>query len=201
MTEAATNESLAGSEAPSAKLMLKWVGIVLLLAAVTVVVVGVFLPREWHVEQSVDIEADVAQIHAQIADLERWDAWMFDPELEGADMLVEVEGSGVGATISWSGKGSTGAMTLVEADPATGIRWDGRVETDEINNHGSISYEPLDGGLVRVTLVDEGTLPPVLGGYFAPVMNSALSQHFEAALGRLELVAEAEAEAERASAD
>ena len=43
---------------------------------------------------------------------------------------------------------------------------------------------------VRVTLVDEGTLPPIVGGFFVPVMNAGLSQHFEAALARLELAVE-----------
>ena len=190
---AASQETLAGNEPPSFKLMLKWVGIVMLLAALCLVVVGLLLPRQWHVEQSVEIEAEVAQIHALVSDVERWDAWMFDPSQAGADMNVELEPQpgGVGSTIAWSGKGSTGAMTLVEVDPGHGVRWDGRIETDEINNHGSISYEQLDGGVVRVTLVDEGTLPPVFGGYFVPVMNSALSQHFAGALGRLASVAQA----------
>lgn len=191
---ATTKDSLAGDDKPTFKLMLKWVGIVLLLAAVCVVVVGLLLPREWHVEQSVEIEADVAQIHALVADVERWDVWMFDPSQAGADMNVqtEVQPDGVGSTISWSGSGSTGAMTFVAVDPEHGIRWDGRIETDEINNHGSISYEPLDGGIVRVTLVDEGTLPPVFGGYFAPFMNAALSQHFAGALARLDTAAKAD---------
>jgi uncharacterized membrane protein len=189
----ANTENLAGDDKPSVKLMLKWVAIVIGLAALCVIVVGMLLPRQWHVERSVEIEADVAQIHALVGDVERWEAWMFDPSQPDADMNVttEAEPGGVGSTIAWTGKGSRGAMTLVEVDPTTGIRWDGRIETDEINNHGSIRYEPLDGGLVRVTLIDEGTLPPVLGGYFVPVMNSALSQHFEAALGRLELAARA----------
>ena len=185
-------ESLAGDETPSVKLMLKWVGIVLALAAVTVVVVGLLLPREWHVETSVEIEAEVAEIHALVADVERWEAWMFDPAVQPEDMQVETEpvDGGVGSTILWAGKGSKGAITIVEADPAKGIRWDGKIETDEVNNHGHISYEALDGGLVRVTLTDEGTLPPVFGGYFVLVMNSGLSQHFTAALGRLEAAAE-----------
>jgi hypothetical protein len=49
---------------------------------------------------------------------------------------------------------------------------------------------------VRVSLSDKGTLPPVLGGYFVPVMNAALSQHFGAALGRLEAAVEGGAGAE-----
>lgn len=188
-----TKQSLAGDDKPTIGLMLKWVGIVLGLAAACVVVVGLLLPREWHVEQRVEIEADVAQIHALVGDVGRWDAWMFDPSQAGANMKVQTDGEpgAVGSTIAWSGDGSTGAMTFVEVDPNHGIRWDGRIESDEINNHGSISYEQLEGGSVRVTLVDDGTLPPVLGGYFVPFMNAALSQHFAGALARLDVAAKA----------
>lgn len=185
-------ETLAGSEAPTGKLLLKWLAIVLVLAAVTVVIVGLLLPREWSVEQSVEIDGEVAEIHALVADAEQWDRWMFDPAQDDAGITLETEGKGEGATIRWTGQGSKGALTFVESDLDRGIRWDGMIETDEVNNHGQIRYEPLDGGIVRVTLTDEGTLPPVFGGYFVPVMNSALSQHFGGALTRLEALVEAQ---------
>jgi uncharacterized protein YndB with AHSA1/START domain len=187
MTEA---ETLAGSGTPSAKLIFKWLGIILLLAALTVVIIGLLLPREWKVEKSVEITGDVAEIHALVADAEQWDRWMFEPAGDGTGLTTQTEGQGVGATVRWSGEGSKGEIVIVEADPRVGIRWDGKIETDEINNHGEIRYEQLDGGVVRVTLIDTGTLPPVLGGYFVPVMNSALGQHFGAALGRLEAAVE-----------
>ena len=183
-------ETLAGSGKPSVKLILKWLGIVLLLAAMTVVVVGLLLPREWSVEKSVEITGDMAEIHALVSDAEQWDRWMFEPGDAGTGMTTQADGQGVGATINWSGEGSHGEIVLVESDPAKGIRWDGKIETDEVNNHGQIRYEQLDGGVVRVTLIDTGTLPPVFGGFFVPVMNSALGQHFAAALGRLEAVVE-----------
>ncbi|HLT35816.1 MAG TPA: SRPBCC family protein [Enhygromyxa sp.] len=183
-------ETLAGTGTPSAKLIFKWIGIILLLAALTVIVVGLLLPREWKVETSVEITGELAEIHALVADAEQWDRWMFDPAQAGAGLTTQTEGQGVGATIQWSGEGSKGEITIVEADPDHGIRWDGKIETDEVNNHGEIRYQQLDGGVVRVTLIDTGTLPPVLGGYFVPVMNSALGQHFGAALGRLEVAVE-----------
>ncbi len=182
-------ETLAGADKPSAKLIFKWLGIVVVLAALTVVVVGLLLPRQWEVERSVEIDGELAQIHALVGDVEQWDRWMFDPASAGA-LELDAQGSGVGATVAWTGEGSHGRMTLLEADPAAGIRWEGQIETDEVNNHGEIRYEPLAGGGVRVTVVDTGTLPPVLGGFFVPVMNSALGQHFEAALGRLQAAVE-----------
>jgi uncharacterized membrane protein len=187
----AETETLAGSDKPTFKLMLKWLGIVMLLAVATMVVVGLLLPREWKVERSVEITGDVAQIHALVSDAEQWERWMFDPDQDSGEFSIDAEGQGQGATIEWVGDGCKGRITLLEADRTKGIRWEGRIETDEVNNHGEIRYEQLDGGIVRVTLIDEGTLPPVLGGYFVPVMNSALNQHFGAALGRLEAVVEA----------
>jgi uncharacterized membrane protein len=190
MSAQTENETLAGSGTPSVKLIFKWIGLVLLLAAVTVIVVGLLLPREWSVEKSVEITGDVAEIHALVSDAEQWDHWMFDPSQAGTGMTTDTAGQGVGATIQWSGEGSHGAITIIESDPSEGIRWDGKIETDEVNNHGQIRYEQLDGGVVRVTVIDTGTLPPVLGGYFVPVMNSALGQHFAGALGRLEAAVE-----------
>ena len=49
----AETETLAGSDKPTIKLILKWLAIVLLLASITMVVVGLLLPREWKVERSV----------------------------------------------------------------------------------------------------------------------------------------------------
>jgi hypothetical protein len=73
-----TSPTLAGTDAPTVGLILKWIAIVLGLAALTVVVVGLLLPREWEVEHSVEITGDVAEIHALVSDAERWDTWMFD---------------------------------------------------------------------------------------------------------------------------
>ena len=184
-------ETLRGNETPSPKLILKWLGIILGLSVATLILVGLVLPREWHVELSVEVEGETEQIHALVGDLERWHEWMFDPDQDATGMRVEATGSGVGASIHWQGGGSNGQMTLVESDPNTGVAWDGMIETDDINNHGTIRYEALpEQGKVRVTLVDEGTLPPIVGGYFVPVMNASLGQHFEAALARLEQAVE-----------
>ena len=184
------SESLRGSETPSFTFILKWLGIIFGLAVAALVGVGLLLPREWRVELSVEIEAEPAVIHALVEDATRWDEWMFDPDQDATNTQLEAEGRGVGASVRWTSEGSKGQMVLVEADPEVGIAWDGLIETDEINNHGTIRYEPLEGGRVRVTLIDEGTLPPIVGGYFVPVMNAGLTTHFDAALTRLEHVAE-----------
>lgn len=171
--------------------ILKWLGVLLLGTAALVAIVGLFLPRDWHVERSVTITGSREQIHALVADVEQWQRWMFDTASLPAETQITTEGEGIGASIGWSGPGGRGRMTITEADLQTGIRWDGRIETDDVNNHGKIEYEDLGDGQIEVTLTDEGTLPPVIGGYFVFVMNQALGTHFEGALGRLEQAVEA----------
>lgn len=194
----ATDE-LASDSKPTLGFLLKWIGIFIGLAIVALVGVGLVLPRQWEVEVERTIEASPETVHALVSDVEQWHRWMFDPAAEAAGMTVEASGQGVGATVSWSGGGSTGEMHLVESTLESGIRWDGKIETDEVNNHGSITYAVADGQ-VTVTLRDTGELPPVLGGFFVPVMNSGLRQHFEGALGRLEATAEGEVEGDAAPA-
>lgn len=183
---APTRESLSGGDKPSAKFILKWLAILIGLAALTLVLVGLFLPREWSVRESVEIAGEREAIHALVSDATRWEQWMFVDEAK-AEMKVEAEGQGVGATVRWHGADSQGEITLTESDPERGIAWEGKIDSDSVNNHGSIRYERGESGGVLVVLVDEGELPKVFGGYFVPVMNSALSQHFDAALDRLEV--------------
>lgn len=181
-------KELGGSDTPSAGFIFKWLGIMLGAAVALIVIIGSLLPREWGVELSVEIEGEPEAIHALVSNVEQWPRWMFDPD--DTSLTMQTQGQGVGASVSWTGEGSRGEMSLVESAPETGIAWDGKIESDEVNNHGSIRYEIVEPGRVRVTLVDEGTLPPIVGGFFVPVMNSGLHQHFTAALDRLELAVE-----------
>ena len=72
---------------------------------------------------------------------------------------------------------------------------DEAIETEEINAHGSLTWVPQGGG-TRVTWVDEGLLPPVVGGYAVHRVNEALGEHFDKSLGHLK----AEVEKRRAGA-
>jgi hypothetical protein len=99
--------------------------------------------------------------------------------------------SGVGARWSWLGpKMGNGRSEITFADPRRGIRVDEAIESAQVNAHGAILLEDTGAG-TRVTWTDDGTLPPILGGFFRAMVNERLTHNFEAGLARLKAVVEA----------
>ena len=150
--------------------------------------VGLVLPRQWHVERSVVIDAAPEHIHPLVEDLRTWASWAREPDPTVQDTYGGAA-SGVGAWWAWSGpKMGHGKMTITRSDVASGVWFDEAIETEEVNAHGSLTWT-REGGGTRVTWVDEGQLPPVMGGYFVGLVNDSLGAHFEHALMNLKTAA------------
>jgi hypothetical protein len=169
------------------------VGLVAVLSGV-----GLVLPREWRVERSVVINAAPEHIHPLVDDLKAWQSWAawtqdMDPEVKN-----EYGGpaSGVGAWWAWNGpKMGHGKMTITQSEVASGVWVDEMIETDkEVNAHGSITWTQ-EGGGTKVTWVDTGTLPPVIGGYVVGMIEDMLGENFQVGLKHLK----AEVEKRRAA--
>lgn len=185
---------------------MRWLKIVVsgLVALVGVLVlVGLFLSRQWHVERSVTISAAPRHIYPLVNDLRAWQSWAawtkdMDPEVkwEYGDPA-----SGVGAWWSWNGpKMGQGKMTIVKSEEATGVWVDEMIETkDGVNAKGSLTWTQEEGG-TKVTWVDEGTLPPVVGGYFRSMIEQMLGDNFQTGLERLKAAAEKRRVQEQAAA-
>lgn len=174
------------------KKILKYIGMGFGGLVVLLVVVGLFLPREWSVERSVVINAPSERIHPFIVKLPAWQEWAAWNKGMDPDVKYEYSGpaEGVGATWSWNGpKMGKGKMIITSADPAKGITVDEAIETDEINAHGAFAYA-AEGAGTRVTWTDRGTLPPVIGGYFRGQINDMLGEHFQTGLTKLKEVVE-----------
>jgi len=77
---------------------------------------GLFvLPTDLHIEQSVEIEADPAEVWPHLVDLGRWNDW--DPWQLGT---TGTNRTGVGATRDWPGAGQ---LTISEVEPMEVIRY------------------------------------------------------------------------------
>ncbi len=186
--------------------VLKIVGLVFAAIIAVVVVVGLLLPRQWHVEQTLVINASPEFIHPLVDDLKQWQTWAawnkeMDPEVKYA---FSDQATGVGAWWSWNGpKMGHGKMTITKSDVASGVWIDEMIETDkEVNAKGSLTWTQ-EGGSTKVKWVDEGTLPPVIGGYFVSMIEGMLGEHFQKGLEGLKVLAEkkrAEHEAAQAAA-
>ena len=154
---------------------------------VVVVVVGLFLPTSYTVERSIVIDAPVAQIHEYVGDLDRWAAW--EPWKEGDPTLVVTYGEktrGVGASQSWVGESGGGALTFTKDSPTEGIEYDLVFDDGTYVCRSAMTYDPLQDGGTRVTWTMEGDMgAPVIGGYFALMMDPMVGGTFDRGLSNL----------------
>ena len=89
-------------------------------------VVGLILPRCHTVERHIVTTATPARLFPRVATLKRWPEWTAWSTNRFPDMTLRFEGaeSGVGAKMIAAGKSSgDGTVTIVEADPTSGIAY------------------------------------------------------------------------------
>lgn len=175
------------------KRILKLGGLGLVALVAVLAVVGLFLPRQWHVERTLVINAAPEHIHPLVSDLKEWQSWAAWNKAMDPEVKWEYGGpaSGEGAWWSWNGpQMGRGKMTITKSDVASGVWVDEMIETDkEVNAKGSITWTREGDGL-KVAWVDEGTLPPVMGGYFVGFIEKMLGEHFQTGLANLKTAAE-----------
>lgn len=164
------------------------------LAVIIVLVVGIsfFLPKTYHVERTVSIDASPAQVHGLTSDLQNgWPQW--EPWGEADDTIVTTYGdltAGVGASQAWSNKDGAGSLTLTMCDVAVGVEYDMAFNAGQYVSKGKLSYTPTAGG-TDVTWEMEGAVSGVMGKYFGFMMDSLVGPMFERGLDNLKAAAEA----------
>ena len=99
---------------------------VLMLTGLLLTGLGALLPRRWHVEESVMINAPPTAIHAWVNDLEHWPEWAQWNQTDlGPKNQVSGPSAGTGARLTWYGRGggepTSGEVRIVRSDPALGV--------------------------------------------------------------------------------
>jgi len=159
----------------------------IIILIVIVVVVGLFLPTSYEVQRSVVIDAPPAQIHKYVGDLNNWDYW--EPWREGDPSIVITRGEktrGIGASQSWIGDSGDGALTFTKDSPDQGVEYDLVFDDGAYISQSAIVYDPLEDGETKVTWTMLGDIgAPVVGGYFALMMNSMIGEMFDKGLSNL----------------
>lgn len=178
--------------------IVKIVGILIVVLVVLCLGIGLFLPRDWSVERSILIQAPRSKIHAFVESPARWNDWFTWEEMKtDPEYKVWTSGpeKGVGATYQWTGSSSgRGKLVIAHCDENSGIHIDEWIQADESgpkNATGRIVYTDGPDGSVRVTWSDQGTLPPVIGGYFRSMVDASIGKAFEKGLANLKARAEA----------
>lgn len=179
--------------------MFKNIIYIIVITIVIFLVVGLFLPREVHVERQIDIDRPVTTVFAVLDgyhSFERWSPWMSrDPQ---AVYAVSGPRNGPGARLDWSGDPrliGTGWQEIVESRPPARLRMQldfgpqGRAES-------RFQLAPLPAG-TRVTwgfdsdLTDgQGWLGGILARYFGLFFDHWLGADYEEGLGRLKTYVE-----------
>ncbi|MEZ4270948.1 MAG: SRPBCC family protein [Myxococcota bacterium] len=152
---------------------------------------GLMLPSAYRVERSIVVQADRAQIHQLVGDLDQWPQWTpwqeTDPTVR---TTVGDQSTGVGAHQSWVGKSGSGELTLTESSPQTGISYDMSFDGGAFQSTSSMRYEDAAEGVKVVWSLNGDNGYNILGRYFARMMDDMVGPYFEKGLAKLKNQAE-----------
>lgn len=170
---------------------LKTAALVIVGVVVVVLGVGAFLPKEYRVERSIEIDAPPDAVFDRVNSLRQWDGWSpwiaKDPSIESTYSGPE---AGVGATVAWtSEKSGSGTQTITLSERPSRIEM--ALDFGEMGKPNAYwDFEPANDG-VRVTWGLSGKATGPLGGYFAKMMDGWVGADYEDGLMRLKNVVEA----------
>ena len=180
--------------------MLKKVFYALVIAIVIFIAVGLFLPREVHVERTVSIQRPPATVFTVLNSYRSFAAWSPWADRDPA-AVYEFSGpeAGPGARLSWRGDPrlvGSGWQEITESRPYSLVRM--RVDFDQQGSARSyFQLDPVDGG-TRVTWgfdtdlqEGQGWLGGLLARYFGLFFDTWIGTDYEQGLGRLKAYLEA----------
>jgi effector-binding domain-containing protein len=163
------------------------------------IIVGFLLPREVHVERSLEIKRPAAEVFDLLNSYQSFSAW--SPWVEkDPDALYEFSGpeSGAGARLSWSGDPrlvGSGWQEITESRPNTLIR----MQLDFEQQGAAESYFELleTAGGVKLTwgfdtdlAAGQGILGGLLARYFGLFFDQWIGSDYEQGLASLKVFAE-----------
>lgn len=171
--------------------------VVALLGAVALLLlIGLFLPRTYHVQRTIEVQAGTEAIYPDLASLRRWPEWtVWNRDMDpGLELTYGSPDTGEGAEYSWVGpKLGNGRLKLTRAEPASGIGYELSFDNGSMRSEGAITMEKV-AGAVRVTWSNHGSLGknPV-NRYLGLMMDSWVGPDFEKGLSNLKQRAESAA--------
>lgn len=174
---------------------LKWAGGIVLGLVLAFAIVGLCLPRVYHVERSVTIDASPERIHAIVDRLSEWPKWTAWTVERYPDMKVKFSGpeEGVGAHYEWDGESTGhGELELKTSDPTTGITYDMAFDHGAMPCTGGIRFDAA-GTATKVTWFTDGDLGwNPINRCFGLMLDGMMGPDFQKGLENLKARAEAE---------
>jgi effector-binding domain-containing protein len=164
--------------------------IVLLVLVAAFLIGGAFLPKNVHIEESMQINAPAQTIFNEVNNMENWKYWSpFDDEDTTMVITLEGPGSGVGAIMKWMEDGEQGSQTIIESQSPSYLK----TELKFMESGNSFSEWKFDesgqGTLVTWTLDVNGLSYPV-ARYFGLFMPGMMKPIYQRGLSQLKTVCE-----------
>ena len=163
-----------------------WIVGVVLLLAVSIVGIGMMMPRVVHVARSIEIDAPPDKVFDQIVDLRKfteWSPWA-DKDPDMTQELNDVVG--VGATMTWSGNKNVGQgkMEVIETDkPNSAV-----LALDFGGMGTSTAYWTIDtqgNGSKATWAIDADMGAGPMGRLMGPMMDKWVGADYERGLSNL----------------
>ncbi len=172
------------------KILLKILGGLAVLVLL-LVVVAFFLPRQYHIERSVVINAKPDAVLAQVAVLRSWKAWSAwherDPNMK---LAYSDQVSGVGAWSSWESKREgNGKMTIMDQSPVRVI-YHLEFPDNGFQSTGTMTVAAEAAG-TRLVWTDAGDLGMnPMNRWFGLFLDKLIGKDFERGLANLKRLLE-----------
>lgn len=173
--------------------ILKKIGIVLLVIILLIIGISFFLPRQVHVERSLDMKVPPATVFALVNDLKAWEQWSpwhkIDPEMT---LTYSDPTSGAGAWYEWKSKHEkvgNGKLSIVEATEGERIKTRLDFEGMDPGYADFIFAAAPDGVKVTWTMDSDMGLNPI-AKFFGLMMDKFIGPDYEKGLANLKQLAE-----------
>jgi len=157
-------------------------------------IIGIFLAKEYSVSRTVSINASNERIHQLVGNLDNWEQWttwkLDDPSIA---IFKGSKSEGVGASQSWKGDSGEGKLEVTSSAPDKGIVYDLYFDGGDLKSIASMLYskDATNTSNTIVTWKMSGSMDiPILGGYFAMLMDGMIGKMFDRGLLRLKSAAE-----------
>ncbi|WP_020528017.1 SRPBCC family protein [Flexithrix dorotheae] len=170
--------------------VLKIIGIVLASLILLFVIIGFALPKDYGMERSIEIDAPVAQVYAQVNDFKNWESWspfyLADPTMKLSYGSIT---AGTGATYSWESENSgEGAQSITATETNKSI--DTYLDFKEQGvAYGHWEFEDK-GGSTYVTWSFRGEAEGIMDKWMGVLIDPFLGPIFEDGLNRLKSTVE-----------
>tara|TARA_Y100001937_G_scaffold36860_1_gene52674 strand:- start:57 stop:602 length:546 start_codon:yes stop_codon:yes gene_type:complete len=176
------------SQMGALKKLLMVVGVVIVLFVAT----SFFIPKDYSVERTINIDAQPSEIYPYVVDLKEWKKWGVwfkrDP-----DMKLDYSGPdrAIGMRSEWfSETEGNGEMEITQLEHNRRVMYRLYFPDFDMGSSGVVEIEPTENGSL-VTWRDEGSVDNnPINKYFALMMDSMIGPDFEMGLENLKILAE-----------